>query len=168
MRKILEKKFNVSLLSLIVITFLIIGVLTFTAKPKESSTTGINQNCSLDLLNGAVNEGPGMYSVSSLTSSVVFQGWISNVASQEAPDKLIISLQDENNFVQWSQVAKPDFARPDVVAAFKTKQGMLISGFNVSADLMKLLPGKYQISLQGEYNGRKVLCSNLYALEIKL
>ena len=168
MKKILEKKFTVSLLSLLVIASLTLGTFAFATKPKESSATGLNGNCSLDLLNGAVKEGPGSFSVSSLTSSVIFQGWISNVASQESPEKLTISLQDENNFVQWSQVSKPDFARPDVVTAFKTSESMLMSGFNVSADLMKLSPGTYQILLQGEYSGRKVLCSNLYTLTIKL
>jgi hypothetical protein len=156
------------LLSLLMLFVLIVvGVRATGSISKVQLGVGLSGTCSLDNLGGATKEAPNQYSVSSLTSSVTFQGWIANVPTGESPAKLKISLADEKNYVKWSKDFKTDFPRPDVVAAYGTGNEMLNSGFNAAADLVKLSPGTYSILLQGEYSGNQVLCSGLNTLVIR-
>ena len=143
------------------------GLITFLSPNSGKGNSGLNSACSLDNLGGASKDGVNIYSVSSLTSSVTFQGWISNPPAGQAPDAFSISLADEMNYIQWTKESRPDFPRPDVLAAYKAADSMLVSGFNVSANLVDLSPGEYTILLQGQYSGNSILCSNVNKLIIK-
>lgn len=155
----------ISLFMLIVVVFA--GITATGSLSKSQLGVGLNNSCSLDNLSGATKESPNQYSVSSLASSVTFQGWIANAASGQSPDLFTISLTDEKNYLRWSKEFKTDFPRPDVLAAYGAGNEMLASGFNAGADLVKLLPGTYTVLLQGHYSGNRVLCSTLNTLVIK-
>jgi hypothetical protein len=130
--------------------------------------TSLNSNCSLDSLDGAVREeGSNTFIVSKSSSTVTFQGWISNVASSEAPNKVSISIADDKNYIQLTEHSRPDFPRPDVVKAFNSTDQMLLSGFNVPLSLSSLSPGTYSALMEGEYSGNRILCSKVVSLEVK-
>lgn len=156
------------MISLFIFMLLVLAVLTVTGSlGKNQPKVALNSSCSLDNLGGATKESPNQYSVSSLTSSVTFQGWIANAASGQSPEIFTISLADDMNYVKWSKEFKTDFSRPDVLAAYGAGNEMLVSGFNAGADLVKLVPGTYTVLLQGEYSGNRILCSTLNTLVIK-
>ena len=159
-----QKKLLISLF--VILALLITGLKIGASIDNVKMNVGLNSSCSLDNLSGAAKLGPNTFGVSSLTSAVTFQGWISNPTSNQAPEKFSISLADEKNFVKWFKESKPDFPRPDVVAAYNVSEEMLTSGFNVQANLVELVPGKYTILMQGQYSDNRILCNNIYNLVI--
>lgn len=166
--KLIKFKKSQLIISLFIFLLLILAVLTVTGSlGKNQIEVALNNSCSLDNLGGATKESPNQYSVSSLTSSVTFQGWIANAASGQSPEMFTISLADDKNYVKWSKKFKTDFPRPDVLVAYGVGNEMLVSGFNASADLVKLVPGTYTVLLQGQYSGNRILCSTLNTLVIK-
>jgi hypothetical protein len=152
-----------------VLLILILGVIRGIDLFNSPQTgTSLNSDCSLDKLVGALSEeGSNTFIVSKSSSTVTFQGWISNVASGEAPNKISISIADDKNYIQLTEHSRPDFSRPDIVKAFNSTDQMLLSGFNVPLSLSSLSPGIYTALMEGEYSGNRILCSKIISLEVK-
>ena len=119
--------------------------------------------CWLDTISGGNRDSAGDFLVSSSTPDLVLRGWIANDVADESPKNVTAIIADSQGQILIS-ASSPSTGRPDVAQAYN-KPGMANSGFEILIENVKT-PGKYAVSLQGEYATGNLLCSKTFNLVV--
>ena len=119
--------------------------------------------CWLDTITGGNRDTAGDFLVSSSTPDLILRGWIANDIADESPKRVTASISDAQGRTILTQTS-PTTGRPDVAQAYN-KPGMANSGFEILIESVKI-PGRYSVSLQGEYENGNLLCSKTFNLVI--